>query len=259
MMAFLLTSLLLGADAFSGAFQDGNRAYQNGDFPAAARSYEQLADSGIADPVVFHNLGNAWFRSGALGYAIANYERALQLDPLLDSARENLGRALALTKRSLPRPKVSRGWDGLLIWRDVLTQGQMTAATIVFWVLFWFLLAVRRWKARPYLLHAAGVTLLLAGLFALSAWEKAHPIPLAVAVEETVAVRFGASESEALRFELFEGDRVEVEEITGDWAKIRTAGGERGWASRQGMVLVGPPYETAAGRAEKKEERVAAS
>ena len=68
------------ADA-DATFTRANADYAAGKFPSAIEGYESLVKSGQWNPSLFYNLGNAYFRTGDLGRAILNYERALALDP----------------------------------------------------------------------------------------------------------------------------------------------------------------------------------
>ncbi len=84
---------------------------------------------------------------------------------------------------------------------------------------------------------------LLTALFAASWWVKSNPQQLAVAVQRGVPVRYGVSDTETVHFELYEGDRVVVDRRDNGWARVETAGGDRGWARDEYLVFVGPPYE----------------
>ena len=84
---------------------------------------------------------------------------------------------------------------------------------------------------------------LLTTLFAASWWVKSNPHQLAVAAQRGVPVRYGVSDTETVRFELYEGDRVAVDRRNNGWARVETAGGERGWTREEYLVFVGPPYE----------------
>ena len=48
----------------------GTKAYNEGDFERAVDEWRSCADSGINDADLFYNLGNAYFRSGKLGFSI---------------------------------------------------------------------------------------------------------------------------------------------------------------------------------------------
>lgn len=69
--------------------QRADSAYNEENFRQAAQLYtEALAESG-PDALLYYNLGNSYYRLGNVGRAIANYERALKVDPSFDDARTN--------------------------------------------------------------------------------------------------------------------------------------------------------------------------
>src|SRR5213593_4536958 len=71
-------------------FQNGNSAYEQGNFEVAVDAYQKILAYGVADPRVLYNLANSYFKQGKLGAAILHYERALRLDPSDRDARDNL-------------------------------------------------------------------------------------------------------------------------------------------------------------------------
>lgn len=92
----ILVVLLLGvgtacaSDALQHDFEVANKAYQDGDFEKAIDNYLKLVAAGIDNSTLQYNLGNAYFKRGQLGMAIACYDRALRLDPRNDDIRANL-------------------------------------------------------------------------------------------------------------------------------------------------------------------------
>jgi predicted negative regulator of RcsB-dependent stress response len=87
---FFAFSAAQASEALKQTFASGNEAYQTGDFDAAIEAYSTLVGAGIDNPVLHYNLGNAYFKSGQLGMAIASYSRALRLDPRNDDVKANL-------------------------------------------------------------------------------------------------------------------------------------------------------------------------
>ena len=243
MTAILLTALLLGANAFDDAFIKANEAYEAGQYDEAAAGYERIIAGDVADAVVFYNLGNAYYRQGKVGQAIANYERALRLRPGFTAAEDNLDQALRASARALPRP-LPPAWErSLLAWHYGLSYGLTWTLGAVAWLAAWVLLAVRLWRPVRFLRRTAAVMAILAVAFSTSAWIKSHPPMLAVVIDDTVPVRFGKSDAETVRFELYAGDRVAVDQRDGTWSRVSTVSGERGWARNDQLILVGPPYE----------------
>ncbi|MDQ1257480.1 MAG: hypothetical protein QG656_2085 [Candidatus Hydrogenedentes bacterium] len=243
MNTVLCIALLLGANVYTETFDGANQAYDSGNYQAAIDAYEQLIDENIENPAVFHNLGNAYYRNGRIGPAIANYERALQLDPGLDYAQENLGKCIRETKRQLARPLPPDWEQSLLFWHYSLTPRSTRWLALALWWTLWALLVLQKVRPVRYLTRAALLTGVLAVAFGVSAWVKSHGDLYAVANEPSVPVHYGTSDTETVRFELYEGDRVLVDRRERGWARIMTADGERGWAKEDALTLVGPPYE----------------
>ena len=246
-MALLFSILVsaVGADSPEALFEQANAAYGKGAYSEAATIYERLISDGVHDPVVFFNLGNAYFCAGRLGPAVANYERALRLAPDFERARVNLDHALATRERNLAPPLPSWLEQTVLFWHARLAPRAVCVVALVSWCVFWTILCIRRWRTFVYsrpLLIAIAIWTLPFGVFA---WVKAHPPALAVASMERVPVQYVIGDTDRVHFELFAGDRVLVEERRGQWLRIATSDGRRGWTQANAMTIVGPPYEPA--------------
>lgn len=62
-------------------FQEANAAYSRNDFDAAIAAYETLVSEHGYSPGLLYNLANSYARTGRIGKAVLNYERALKLAP----------------------------------------------------------------------------------------------------------------------------------------------------------------------------------
>lgn len=244
-MNALVAIALLGIsafDAYESTFQQGLEAYNDARYSEAATFFEQLVASRVVDPVVFYNLGNAYFQQERWGAAIANFERALRHAPEMQAARDNLRLAIVRSQRERSAPPPPAWREALLFWDDSLPYGTVRALAIAFWLAFWSILAGQMLRPYPYRKSAAAALLMLSVLCSLSAYTKARPTPSAIVAQPEATVRYGIGESGAVRFTLREGDHVIIEEEQQDWMRIRTAEGDRGWAPRQSFVSVTPPY-----------------
>lgn len=255
MTTMVMASLaIFGTTIFNDAFDRANAAYLQDDYQTAINGYEQLVSDGVESADLFYNLGNAYYRAGQLGPAVANYERALYLRPGYDTAERNLAQCLGETKRQLSAPLPPSWQQALLFWHSGITPKVSFCLALTCWLAFWTSLTVRlKWRY-PYLRRAALVFGVFSLLFGLSSWVKEHPPLLAVANEDNVPARYGFGEEETTRFELFAGDRVLVEKRANGWARVATAGGERGWVELSSLTLVGPPYERPVGASAEGEE-----
>ena len=100
---FSIAASGLGARAedVTSAFDRANKLYEQSRFSEAVGAYQQLNQSGLTSPTMYFNLGNAFFKSGQTGRAIAAYRQAQTLSPRDPSIHEHF------------RPRDSSGIRGL--------------------------------------------------------------------------------------------------------------------------------------------------
>lgn len=85
--AAIITAICCQASALT---QQADTAYAHQDYAAAVQLYHKAIASDGISPEVYYNLGNAYYRLGKPGRAVLYYSRALQLDPSMQDARDNL-------------------------------------------------------------------------------------------------------------------------------------------------------------------------
>lgn len=85
----LIISLSVNASALNTA-QMADSAYNKEDYPLAIELYKQALSENGRNANIYYNLGNAEYRSGHIGQAVLNYERALRVDPSFADAKTNL-------------------------------------------------------------------------------------------------------------------------------------------------------------------------
>lgn len=224
-------------------FNEANMAYEQGDFAAAVEKYTRLSNSrNVKSPVLFYNLGNAWFRQDAMGQAILHYEAALALAPDFEPARKNLDEAMQRTKRQLPRPD-PRQMDTRLVARYYPLSPLQSLWLVHLFIAATMLLMIGRYYRQAtkmrwiiWLTPIAAVVLYVLTV-AVNIMHADAPYP-AVTLTEEAPVYFSMSESEQPRFLLYEGDRVLVDRIEGDWMRVTAHGGERGWIRENNLGIV---------------------
>lgn len=87
----LLASLpsILAAPSVS-HFDQANHLYEQGKYEDSIALYQSMIKGGYNSPGVYFNLGNACFKQGALGLALANYTKAARLAPRDPDIQANL-------------------------------------------------------------------------------------------------------------------------------------------------------------------------
>src|SRR6266513_6228167 len=140
LLCFCVSSFARAGD-LSVAFEQANKLYEQGTFAEAAAGYEKIVAGGRVSPALYFNLGNALFKSGRIGRAIANFRLAEQLAPRDPDIRANL--RFARNQIEGPGARPLTWWRR---WTGHLTLNESTgAAAGAVWL--WFaLLALPQWR-----------------------------------------------------------------------------------------------------------------
>lgn len=227
-------------------FESANKLYFEGRFTEAAAAYEQLLQSGQGSATLYFNLGNAWYKAGQNGRAIAAYLRAQRLAPRDPAVRFNL--KFVREKVTGSDKPVRTAWQR---WLASLTLNEWTLLSAgAFWV--WFILLSLReaWPAlratlRNYILLAAGITVFLVVCSLLAGRAQAAATPGVVIVPEGV-VRQGPLERAAVAFKLRDGIEVTVldeQEMTDQgekltWLQVEDTARRVGWIKRDQVLIL---------------------
>lgn len=223
-------------------FAEANRLYLQGSYTDALRGYAALLEQGeIEDPVLYHNLGNACFRSEAYGLAILYYQRGLRLDPPGDVA-ESLSANLDSARRALQARYRSTGdrsqfvyaEAGGLVYKVTHVLGRTTPAMLfaALWVLLLLLLILRRLRPATRAWGRAAVPVALAaGLAGLLLWgqvitDASHRV--GVVVVDGAKLRDG-KHAEAQGKDIPEGLEVRIVEHDAGWTRVELNSGHQGW------------------------------
>lgn len=243
---FLLLALL--ASAFPGlaqqtapqpdSFEEGLRAYAEGDYEAARRAYEKLVADGSLDPAVFLNLGHADYRAGRVVPAAINYRRALALDPSNSAARSSLEHVLG--ELGVPAPGLGFAEIvGQYISFDLL----VLLGSLFFWagllLLVFALFSAGRHRGLAFL----GVLLALIGATAVAvSWAGDSRIALArtaMVTEATEALSAPSANSQKMA-DLGKTQVVRIIASRDDWSLVRLPVGVDGWVKTDKLEPVFP-------------------
>jgi len=232
------------ADRVEEAWRRGNEAYLHGDYATAVAAYEEVDRQGLASADVAFNLGDAYFRKGALGPAIWSFERALARDPNDDDARYNLDKVRKLAARRAPDRL--EGEDKDPAWMRIvggIAPATVTWSFVALYVGFFAALIIRRrarHEARPG--WTAGVAVLAVGALLagtlLAGRVHLDRIPFGVLLPDQVAVKEGADVNYRTSFQAHAGLRVRVVDRDQDWLRVRLANGLEGWVRAQDIGLI---------------------
>ncbi|MCL1901907.1 MAG: tetratricopeptide repeat protein [Firmicutes bacterium] len=87
---FLAAIPCFGADKYVAFIESAENSFGAGDYKQAIEIYESLIQiEKVKNPYLYYNLSNAYYRSGELGKAIVNIEKAFILKPADKNIRHN--------------------------------------------------------------------------------------------------------------------------------------------------------------------------
>ena len=88
-------------------FSDAVKAYHAAKYNDAVALNEAVLAKGFSSAALYYNLGNAYFKTGRLGKAVVNYQRAMRLTPRDGDLRANLSFARSMVENYNPWPRGS--------------------------------------------------------------------------------------------------------------------------------------------------------
>ncbi|MEO0081764.1 MAG: tetratricopeptide repeat protein [candidate division WOR-3 bacterium] len=224
-------------------FQAANQAYEAGDFGRALVYYDSAAMF-VRNANLYYNRGNAHFKLGAIGRAIADYNRAYILAPTDVDIRQNLefGRAYRPDKTLVIPNPVLRFLTALLRLVDLATvklaNGVLFFLTLLCLGLVFFGGPVQR---RPLVVIAAVLAAfwLYTGASWLSWAAEVSPAKAVVVVPE-LTLRSGPGEEYKEMVIVHDGLEVLVRSRRGKYVLVQAPGGEGGWAESSAFEQIFP-------------------
>jgi tetratricopeptide (TPR) repeat protein len=207
-------------------FDQARKAYEQGDQEAAVAGFERALQGAPGGVGVLYNLGNARFRQGEMGRALAAWRQAQWITPRDPALRHNLD--LIRRRLSQSEPPFWKQWLLLL----TLDEWAAVAGVLV-WVWSGWQIFIR---IKPRLADSgSGVRWLLGAVAAVAlggwvtAWILVQQGPNAAIAGKEVPARFGPLEESDIAVNFADGTEVRVEQYRNGWVRVSDAEGRGGW------------------------------
>jgi tetratricopeptide (TPR) repeat protein len=219
------------------AFDNANKLYAENKFAEAANAYEKLTATGTISPALYFNLGNAQFKAGQIGRAIAAYRQAEILAP----RDPDLSANLQFARNQVQGPKIkSSAWQR---WLGTLSVNEWTWLCVTgVWITFGLLIAR---QLKPALVPALGNwTWLTAGSTAIlcaclaSAFSQSAGERIAIVTVTDATVRNSPLDQSPSNFTAHDGAELRVLDSKDDWLQVTDDTRRIGWLKRDVAVLV---------------------
>jgi len=217
-------------------FAAANEAYQQKDYETAIAAYERLLGEGLHSTSLYYNLGNAYYRSGKLGRAVLNYERALRLSPADQQTKANL----QIVNQELEDVQVGIRQSGVVMfWYRIQHLLSGNAWSWVGLFLLWLGLAgLGLWllgkKRRHKKLGFFGGIIVLAlsvlpFLFAYGGVQHRYNSNEAIILVEETQLKAAPEEASKTIQALHEGTKVRIIDQIGSWNRVELTDTSEGW------------------------------
>jgi tetratricopeptide (TPR) repeat protein len=220
-------------------FSTANKLYAEGKFSDAANACEKILAAGAASPNLLFNYGNAEFKSGNLGRAIAAFRRAELLAPRDSEIRANLAFVRNQIQGATVRQNVWQNWLGNLS----LNEWTVFAA-LAFWLTFLLLAAKQLRPALAAKLKSATWIFAVLTIFSgtiLGVQATSHfSMQTAVVISAEAMARSGPFDDAQNAFAVHDGAELSVLDRRDDWVQVVDGTGKTGWLpAKQVEILPG--------------------
>lgn len=226
------------------SFADANRLYDDAKYKQAAELFRQTCAEYPASAEIWYNLGNSYYKSGKIGFAIAAYRKALKLSPRDADIRYNLDFVFAKSSDRIepaPREFVIRQTD---LVADVFTSGEWALGATVLGALalgcFLLYIFLKNYRVKRAGLILSVICWLGAFVFtALAAHRYYYALDsYVVVVSNAAGVSAEPTENGTRLLLLNEGATLKLEGRENNWIKVELPDGSKGYVPEEKVQVI---------------------
>ena len=222
-------------------FTKANSLYEAKDYAGAMEAYISILDLGVESGNLYYNLGNAFFKSGKIGYAILCYDRANRIKPRDSDIKSNLEYARSLVDdpgyTALPDNVI---FKFLRLPYRPFGLNRLTKTTAALYIITVLLFSAgilnRKFGRRTRYVTALVTILFISSLaaFALRYYDESF-LRHGIIVERSAECKYEPIDKSTTYFKVGEGCDVLVLQTRDDWRKIMRPDGKKGWVKKDAV------------------------
>jgi len=236
LLLFSMGLTTVNAQSPTEIFENGNSAYNEGNFEKAIEYYQEVLNTGRHSAALYFNLGNAFYRLNNVAESIYYFEKAKQLDAKDSDIQYNSAFANNMTIDAIEAlPESQLAAIQSKIFKIMSLNGWAYAFVILAWIVLLFFLGYLFYNnptlKRSFFTGFLISLFLLIGTFNFiyfSYQEDVHT-EYAIIFSEQINIWTEPNERADVQFILHEGTKVVLLDTLDEWQKIRIANGSEGW------------------------------
>ncbi|MBU1678324.1 MAG: tetratricopeptide repeat protein [Bacteroidetes bacterium] len=216
--------------------KEANEDFRQNKFSIAIQKYEQILAEDIESTALYYNLGNAYYRTGRLGFAILNYEKGLKLSPYDEDLNYNLQLANVRTVdkiKNVPKLFLVEWYDALLASTGIFMWSVLVIAfylLLLSSILFYYISRKRFVQKISFYLGSSNLIFLVISVsFLVVSLNREASSNYGVLTETEVTVKQSPDTQSNDVFVIHEGIKFEINDELNDWSKIKLSDGKVGW------------------------------
>ncbi|PWG05985.1 SH3 domain-containing protein [Polaribacter aquimarinus] len=232
----LIIASQVTAQSLDSLFVSANELYKKGKFEEAISAYKKIESDKVISSELYYNLGNSYYKLNKVGPSIYYYEKALQLNPLNEDAKNNLvfAKRLALDNiEDLPQTFIQKLNTSYL---QKISYNQWAMVVVLFSFLggllfLFYYYAYSSSKKRLFFITSmvCFFFLVLSIFITYNQYNFSQNNKEAIVFAEKTEVRNAPTLNSEAIFVLHEGTKVIVLDAVDNWKKIKLADGKLGW------------------------------
>tara|TARA_S200000501_G_scaffold171967_1_gene162055 strand:- start:1246 stop:1989 length:744 start_codon:yes stop_codon:yes gene_type:complete len=228
--------LLLGINS-TDIFKKANNHAENSEFLEAINQYEYLIDEGFANGNLYYNLGNSYYRTNQIGYALWAYYSAQRLIPRDPDLLHNIKVAQAKCIDRIEFPKSLFIFDFLIkIENSVRILELNILGSILFFMISLLLLGKNFDFLSGYLINyvisSCFILFFLVNSLAIRKYINEIKENYGVVISNSVSVFSGPKENQnSVLFLVNEGLKVKLNNYQDKWVEVELIDGKKGWVN----------------------------
>ena len=233
-LALFLTFAPASCQTPDSLFTRGCDLYEDGEFSSALNAFQVARHAGLRSAALYYNMGNAHFRLGSLGRAVASYRRSQMLDPRSVDVKANLDhvRTMVGTRDTLAALGVVNPVDMPLKYLspreiEAVFYAAYYLLVLAFLGLLFFRGAMRRRSL--YALIVFAVLALMSYSISAHAVSRFRHSAEAVVIDKEVELRSGPGNAFERIATLRDGVEVKLKSRSAMWVEVELPTGEVGW------------------------------